>query len=131
MPMHFAVDHATQRCRATADGDLHLADLVALFTDLAARHSLDYTLCIDVRRGTLLLSADEIRRLVALTARLRAEHGYARTALIAESDVSFGMARMYATLAAETDTDFMVYRTLREGEAWLGWTLAEAPQPAA
>ena len=130
MPIHLAVDHATQRCRATADGDLHLEDMAALFTELAAGECLDYTLCIDARRAALLLTADDVRRLVSLTARLRAEHGHARSAFIAESDVSFGMARMYATLAAETDTEFMVYRTLTEGEAWLGWPRAESPQPA-
>jgi hypothetical protein len=40
------------------------------------------------------------------------------------------MARMYATLSAEGDSGFMVYRTMDEGDAWLGWQRAQSEQRA-
>jgi hypothetical protein len=130
MPIRYAVDHALQRVTVTAEGDLRLEDMVAVLTELATQRCYGYAQCFDARRAVVLLTAEDIRRIVTLTARLRAEHGQARTAFIAESDVSFGMARMYATLAAETDSGCMVYRTLSEGEAWLGWSHVDSVQPA-
>ncbi len=130
MPIHFVVDHASQRVTVTAEGDLRLENMVAVLNELASQRCFGYAQCFDARRAVMQLTAEDIRRIVTLTARLRADHGQARTAFIAESDVSFGMARMYATLAAETDSGFMVYRTLSEGEAWLGWERVESAQSA-
>ncbi len=130
MPIPFVVDHATQRVTVTATRELRLEDMVALITELVRQGCFAYAQLFDARRATVLLTADDIRRVVTLIGRLRAEHGQARTAFIAESDVSFGMARMYATLAAETDSGFTVYRTIGEGEAWLGWAPVKARQTA-
>ena len=130
MPIHFTVDHAAQRVTVTAEGDLRLENLVAVLNELASQRCYGYAQCVDARRAVSQLTAEDVRRIVTLTARLRADHGQARTAFIAASDVSFGMARMYATLAAETDSGFMVYRTLTDGEAWLGWERAASAQPA-
>ena len=121
MPIEHDVDHATHRVIVTARGDLRLEDIAALYTELADLQCLGYAQRFDARRATMVLSAEDVRRLVSLTARLRADHGQSRTAFIAESDVSFGMARMYGTLAAETDSGFMVYRTIEDGDSWLGW----------
>ena len=128
MPITYDIDQASQRVRVTATGDIRIEDMAALVTALAGQHCLSYAQRFDARAATVLLTADETRRLVPLIARLREEQGQARTAFIAESDVSFGMARMYATLAAETDSGFMVYRTIEEGDAWLGWQRVTAEQ---
>jgi hypothetical protein len=129
MPITYEVDHNAERVRVVGAGDIRIEDLVALASELAERRCLSCTQLFDARRATLVLSAEEIRRLVALTARLREEHGHARTAFVAESDVTFGLARMYATLAADSDGGFMVYRTMEDGAAWLGWQSAAADQP--
>ncbi|MES3032427.1 MAG: hypothetical protein V4813_00365 [Gemmatimonadota bacterium] len=128
MPITYEIDHAAQRVRVTATGDLRIEDMAALVTALAEQQCFGYTQRFDARAATVLLTAEETRRIVPLVARLREEHGQARTAFIAESDVSFGMARMYATLAAETDSGFMVYRTIEEGDAWLGWQRVTSEQ---
>ena len=129
MSITYEVDHKAERVRVVATGDVRIEDLVALLSELAEARCLAFQQLFDARRGTLVLSAEEIRRLVSLTARLREEHGHARTAFVAESDVTFGLARMYATLAADTDGGFMVYRTMDDGAAWLGWQTATADQP--
>ena len=126
MSVSHVVDHALQRVIVTAGGDLRLEDMVALVTKLASTGCYAYAQLFDARRAAVRLTADETRRVVTLVAGLRAEHGQARTAFIAESDVSFGMARMYAALAAATDSGFMVYRTVSDGEAWLGWQREES-----
>ncbi len=128
MPITYEVDQKSERVRVVGNGDIRIEDLVALLSELAEKRYLTCTQLFDARRVTLVLSAEEIRRLVALTARLREEHGQARTAFIAESDVTFGLARMYATLAADSDGGFMVYRTMQDGAAWLGWHAATVDQ---
>ena len=130
MPIAFEVDHAAQRVMATATGDIRIEDMVAFVNKLADIRVLSYAQRIDARGAVVAMTAEETRRIVPLIGRLREEHGHARTAFIADSDVSFGMARMYATLSADTDSGFMVYRTLDEGDVWLGWQRAQSEQRA-
>ena len=130
MPIAFEIDHATQRVVVTATGDIRIEDMAALVNRLAELRVLSYSQRFDARGSAVVMSAEEMRRIVPLIGRLREEHGPARTAFIADSDVSFGMARMYATLSADTDSGFMVYRTIDEGDAWLGWQRKESEQRA-
>ncbi len=128
MPIAFEIDHAAQRLLVTATDQIRIEDMVALVTRLAELRVFGYSQRFDARGALVMLTAEEMRRIVPLIGRLREEHGQARTAFIADSDVSFGMARMYATLSADTDTGFMVYRTIEEGEEWLGWQRASVEQ---
>jgi hypothetical protein len=130
MPITYDVDHNLQRVHAVGTGEIRLEDMTAHVTALAGANLLGYAQLLDARGATLMLTAEETRRIVPLIARLREEHGQARTAFIADSDVSFGMARMYATLAADSDSGFMVYRSLQDGAAWLGWRRSETEQSA-
>lgn len=130
MAITYDVDHNTQRVMVTATGDIRIADMAALVMELAEQRIFAYAQRFDARNASVLMTAEETRRIVPLIARLREEHGHARTAFIAESDVSFGMARMYATLSADTDSGFMVYRTIEEGDAWLGWQRTHSSQRA-
>ena len=130
MPITFEVDHGAQRVMVTATGDIRIEDMVALVTKLAELRVFAYAQRFDARGAAILMTAEETRRIVPLVARLREEHGQARTAFIADSDVSFGMARMYATLSADTDSGCMVYRAIEEGDAWLGWQRVQTEQRA-
>ncbi len=130
MAITYDVDHSTQRVMVTATGEIRIEDMAALVMELAEKRVFAYAQRFDARNAMVMMNAEEVRRIVPMIARLREEHGHARTAFIAESDVSFGMARMYATLSADTDNGFMVYRTIEEGDAWLGWQRAHTSQPA-
>lgn len=130
MAITYDVDHSTQRVTITATGDIRIEDMAALVMELAEKHLFVYAHRFDARDAAVTMNSEEVRRLVPLVARLRKEHGHARAAFITTSDVSFGMARMYATLAADTDSGFMVYRTMDEGDAWLGWQPARSTQRA-
>ncbi len=128
MPITHEVDHARQRILAVMTGDMRLEETVAFATDLAQRGLFAYAQRLDAREATILLTAEDTRRFVTLIARLRQEHGPARIALVTDADASFGMARMYASLAAESDSGFMVCRTMADGDAWLGWTADTSTQ---
>jgi hypothetical protein len=130
MAITYNVDHDRQRVLITATGDIRIEDMAALMMELTDNRVFAYAQRFDARNATVMMNAEDVRRIVPLIARLREEHGHARTAFIAESDVTFGMARMYATLSADSDSGFMVYRTIEEGEAWLGWQRSHSSQRA-
>lgn len=121
MPITFEVDHEAKRVYAMGSEAITVEDMVGLVLALAEQRCFAYPQCFDARGAAIVMTAEDTRRMVPLVARLRAEHGHARTAFIADSDVSFGMARMYASLAVEVDSGFMAFRTLEEGAVWLGW----------
>ena len=50
-----------------------------------------------------------------------------RRAIVAESDLAFGIARMYAAHAERPGTTIQVFRDLQKAESWLG--LATGPRP--
>ncbi len=87
----------------TESGD-YPADVRALW-DL---RKLDFTL-IDSKFG---------EQLVALRKR-NTKRGNARIAIIAETDLSFGMSRMYEMLSDGLPQQIMVFRDYSRGEAWL------------
>jgi hypothetical protein len=128
MSITYEVDHRMERVMITAIGDVRIEDMAALMMELADKRLMAYAQRFDARAASIIMTAEETRRIVPMIARLRDEHGHARTAFIAEGDVSFGMARMYATLSADTDTGFMVYRTIEEGDLWLGWQRSHTEQ---
>lgn len=43
-----------------------------------------------------------------------------RVALVADSDVSYGLARMYQAFRADSPLDLRVFRDMGEARAWLG-----------
>ncbi|MCC7051966.1 MAG: hypothetical protein IT355_01785 [Gemmatimonadaceae bacterium] len=126
MPITYEVDAVRRRVVAVATGDIRAEDVTAFLASVAQARLIDCTGRLDTTEANILLTADETRRLVPLMARFRAEQGHARSALVAVSDVAFGMARMYATLAAESDPGFMVYRTMADADKWLGWATTPA-----
>ena len=122
MPITYEIHAAHQRVVAMVTGPVGPADATAFLAALVEHGAAPYALRMDASDAEILCSADQIRRLVPLVGRLRAVHGHTRSAFISTADVTFGMARMYATLAAESDSGFMVCRTVKEADAWLGWT---------
>ena len=121
MPISHVVNHDAQQVLITASGVLRLEELVVQLIAIADDGAFGYGRRFDARAVTTMPSSEETRRLVALVARLRAEHGHGRTAFLTTADVAFGMGRMYAALAAETDPGFMVFRSLEAADDWLGW----------
>jgi hypothetical protein len=60
------------------------------------------------------------RKVLAATASVPLFEDSARRAFVAPSDIAFGMARMFATLAERSGREVRVFRELHLAEAWLG-----------
>ena len=75
----------------------------------------------------LEVSADEVRRIASIDARLAAQNPRAAVAIVAPKDSVFGFARMWEAYVADTGWQTGVFRTLSDAEAWLA---ARRPGPA-
>jgi hypothetical protein len=76
-----------------------------------------YRSLVDMREVTAITAAAPVLAQVARTPLFAVE---ARRAIVAESDLAFGVARMYATYADAEGASIRVFREMSEAESWLG-----------
>ena len=100
-------------------GEVRAEPLAHHLLQIAAEQLFAHPRLVDIRRGSLALSRDDVGWLAQLVGGLRRIHGVSRVGLIAADDASFGVARMYATLNAEADPGFAVFRSADEAESWV------------
>jgi hypothetical protein len=65
------------------------------------------------------VSASEVRRFVDLDIRMAAIQPRLVVAVVAPTDVTFGMSRMWQVMAEVTGWEIMVFRTRQKGEDWV------------
>jgi len=111
-------DQGQLRSRLT--GIAGVAEIEAYLRAVIANGWFGLPNLIDARNGITHMHTADIHRLSALITRLRQEHGLARTALVTNNLVLFGMGRMYAAIAHDGDAGFAVFRDMDEAETWLG-----------
>jgi hypothetical protein len=61
-----------------------------------------------------------VKAVPSLAAELAKRIGKFRCAVVAPSDVAFGMTRMTEAYSNGSDVEVMAFRTVEEAEAWLG-----------
>jgi hypothetical protein len=99
-------------------GVLSEEDLVAHYQALAAdlRFQPTFAQIVDLREVTsFALGSAALRREAAIRVFDRA----ARRALVASSDIAFGLSRMYATEAYDVSPSIEVFRDMAEAEDWV------------
>jgi hypothetical protein len=120
MALAYHFDDADGIVRLRASGTLTSEDVLATVRELEAdkrikrwRAMFDMTDVDDV--GT---NADFVRTLAQLRGNLSYVTPDAKVAIVATSDVAFGMARMYSQFV-DQDDQVRVFRALAEAESWL------------
>lgn len=74
----------------------------------------------DLRKADIgRIQAEDLRRIGAHRRRIAPERGPHKTALLVDSDVSFGLARMYGALSERPPQSIEVFRDYRRALAWL------------
>ena len=119
MPFTYALDAAAHIVRVSAHGVIRIEDLATHLQSLVDAGLAHIPQLIDARAARHELSEADIRRLVELVDKVPSGTSPRRTALVVASMVDFGMARMYGSLASDTDPGFAVFQDLAEAEAWL------------
>jgi hypothetical protein len=121
MPVSYVIDVEQRLVRSRAWGVLSDEDLITHYRAIAADPLFEPTFSQlgDLRDVTgVSLNATTIRSESTLLVFDRA----ARRALVASSDLAFGISRMYAQQAEAAPQNIQVFRDMREAERWLALT---------
>ena len=118
MGISYRIDKADQLITATAHGDVSFQDYRALLAVMIEDPDFDpeYDRLWDLRQGDPVLSADEVRGVAKVVARVV---GGRRAAIVAPGDVAYGLSRMYSVFLEDAGIDVQPFRTLGEATTWL------------
>lgn len=134
MAVSYTVDHARKRVCVIGSGEIRLDDVLALNRALLDGGVFTYARLFDVRSGVVSITSTEVRVIAEARRGYRRQSGPVREALLATSDVNFGLARMFEAVAGDEEDGFLACRTLAEAHEWLGWSdddAGDAPQAEA
>jgi len=133
MAITYTLDRPRRRMYTRAEGMLTLAEIEAHLEVEETDRALGYAELFDARGTTLSLNADDVRRLVERARKLHAAGVVVGpTAIVANSDVVFGMARMYAILSGFVHAPVEVFREVEPALAWLDdYVVPGTPPPGA
>ena len=120
MPIEYAVDTDLELLTISYLGPVTKQEIVQHRGELEAdpRGVLRYDTIVDLRFGSIALSAEEIRDL-ALAARGK-EWPPSRCAFVAPHTAMFGELRMFELWAEGGPRRYATFRTFREAYEWLG-----------
>ncbi|HSU13789.1 hypothetical protein [Longimicrobium sp.] len=120
MAITYTLDRERQRMFTRAEGHLTLADLLEHLRVEEVDRAVGYAELFDARGATTDVVADGIRRLVERTRELQAAgRVIGPTAIVADHDVVYGMARMYAILSEFVHAPVEVFRDVQPALEWL------------
>ena len=68
------------------------------------------------------IDGETVRRAAQIACQFDAKEGPVRVAILAKSDVAYGLARMYATLSEQLQRHVAVFRDPAPARRWLGIT---------
>lgn len=126
MPIAYRVDHKLRLIVAVAHGTLTVDDLFAYQREVASQSDAEaYDELVDMTPVTRLVPgpSPRARDLASLAASTDRPDVRSRFAIVAPSDLAFGLARMYQSYResdARTTKDVSVFRTIAEAQAHLG-----------
>lgn len=98
MPVKLEVDHQQQQTRATAIGEITLADIQSHLAEEGKLSGLGYRELIDASEATSEFCSEDARRLVELLKHLGSQGVLGPTAVIVSNDLNYGVLRMLEML---------------------------------
>ena len=107
----------------TVRGPLLRADMEAALSSVYAdaERSLPSTYLWDLREAEIDWSGEQVKEFVHWVLANRPE-GTSRNAVVASSDLHFGLARMYEALTSDLPVNLSVFRDMDEARAWVTGT---------
>ena len=122
MPVTYGIDCDSGLIRTRCVGVVTFAEVIdhfrALERDPACRDHLDVVL--DLGDLSSIPTPDQLRAVSVEIAQIQPKIRFGACAIVAKTDVLFGMSRMFEALAEERFRAIRVFRTVDEAEAWLG-----------
>jgi hypothetical protein len=118
MPITATYDHQGHRVLATAVGRITLEEIRSHLEEERLEPALSYTELIDARGAILDFPSEDVRILVAWLRWLGEKTRLGPTAVVVDSDFTFGMARVIETLVEDV-TPIKPFRDKLDAELWL------------
>ena len=123
MPISYRIDPERGLVVTTASGILTDDDIIELKRQLAADPDFKAGMreLSDVRAVTdLQVSTNGVRRMVAMDERPASTANRHKLAIVAGTDATFGMARMYQMFTESNQPHVAVFRDYDKARQWLG-----------
>jgi hypothetical protein len=117
-PFSYQIDAHLARLTAIAKGTVTADDLTEHLHYRESNGVMEYDQLIDLRQAKMTIEVHETDEL-AHSVQFNSNLG--RTAIVVADLLSFGMARVYASLSCPEYTA-NVFRSLDEATEWLGWS---------
>ena len=124
MPVSYEIDRAAGRIETRCTGDVTLDEVMRHFEELEADPSTPGRLdvLLDLDGMTSVPERTNLRQVTQAVDRLTARLRWGACAIVATSDVLFGMSRMFAVFAEGLFAQTQVFRERRAAEHWLATT---------
>jgi hypothetical protein len=121
MPIVLGRDDRRTRLTAVASGELTLDELLTFVKSERTGELERYTLLFDLSAAAMNLTRNQIAAVADQVQSLTVRTGpRAAVAIVAPSDLLFGLTRMYQTLCDSAGVDTVrVFRDLPSAELWL------------
>jgi hypothetical protein len=120
MPVTYEIDSSRHLVRTLASGLVTYRELERHVAEEEHDDAIGLAEVIDARGATTDLTSDQVRGLVARTDALVRKGHFGALAIVTDSDVVFGMARMYELLCEiSLPVQIHVFRDLEPALAWL------------
>jgi hypothetical protein len=130
MPITYTLDRERRRMITRAEGLLTRAELESHLDVEAQDHAEEFAELFDARNATTDITADDVRGLVDRARQWQAAGiVVGPTAIVATTDVVYGMARMYAILAEFLNAPVEVFRDVEPAMEWLDRIAPPQPHP--
>lgn len=126
MPLNWTIDSQARRVEIVAEGDVTMAEAMAFFEAVEGAGALPYDKLLDGARGTAAMAPEE---LMAIAARIRAQHGLSSVgalAVVATREQAQSLARLLGALAV-ADRPLKVFDEIRPARRWLDLQAARRP----
>ena len=121
MPIKYEIDGGRRLIHTRCVGATTLAEVMdhfqALRSDAAVPEEMNVLL--DLSHQTSAPDSAQIKKIAAATGRMREVVQWGALAVVARSDVLFGMSRMLEVMAEPHFATIRVFRDLAPAEAWL------------
>jgi hypothetical protein len=127
MPIRYDIDEVRGLIRTRCVGETTLAEVTKHFEELRADPRLPkrVSVLLDLTALATAPDRDQLRSVVAEVKEVGASLRWGALAIVARTDLLFGMSRILAVFVEEVFTKTGVFRQLAEAERWLDAQLTE------
>ena len=118
MAITYRIDKTTKLIRARVFGEISFDEFRTTLLEMLEDPDFDpsFGRLWDVREARSILSGEEVRGIAEV---VRKFVGGRRSAVVARTDVGYGLARMYSALLEEAGIDVQAFRDMDEAMMWL------------